>query len=95
MPISTIINIAATVFALLEVCRYLLLCHRQKVQPKLERIVSNALAASSVPMGLTLIFAGIYPSIMNQLEGLNLYYAVAGISLLFVTWKTLIHKESA
>ncbi|EMJ7188898.1 hypothetical protein M2H07_22895 [Vibrio vulnificus] len=95
MPISTIINFAAAVFALIEVCRYLYICFKSKVNPRLEKVVSNALAASSAPMGFALIIAGFDPSIMKQLEGLNIYYTLAGVSLLFVTFRALFGRESA
>ncbi|HHE0351109.1 hypothetical protein [Vibrio alginolyticus] len=92
MPIGTIINIAATVFALIEVFRYLLVCFKYKVNPRLETAVSNALAASSIPMGITLTVAGFDPTIVNQLEGLNIYFTLAGISLLFVTFRALFGR---
>ncbi|HCE4545023.1 TPA: hypothetical protein NGR73_001345 [Vibrio parahaemolyticus] len=95
MPISTIINFAATVFALIEVCRYLFLCFKNQGNPRLEKAVSNALAASSIPMGIALIFAGFDPTIMKHLEGLNIYYTLAGVSLLFVTFRALFGRESA
>ncbi|EKZ9011135.1 hypothetical protein J4H65_05740 [Vibrio alginolyticus] len=92
MPIGTIINIAAAVFALIEVCRYLLVCFKNKVNPRLETAVSNALAASSIPMGIALTIAGFDPTIVNQLEGLNIYFTLAGVSLLFVTFRALFGK---
>ena len=57
--------------------------HKQGLHVHLNR----AVAGGAVPSGLLLIYAGIEPSILSKVYGLNLYIAFGGLALLYVSAK--------
>lgn len=91
MSLSTLINIASVVFAMIGCTLCVYNNQNDLANIKLEELVNYALAASTIPMGLVLIFSGIDPKIIKKLNGLNIYYSLAGLSLLFVSVKTLLN----
>ncbi|GAB3535844.1 hypothetical protein GCM10027342_53800 [Photobacterium alginatilyticum] len=90
MSLSILVNIASVVFALIGCTLCVYNNYNDLSNMKLEDLVNFALAASTIPMGLVLIVSGIYPNIIKNLNGLNIYYSLAGLSLLFVSVKTLL-----
>jgi len=88
MELGEKVNIASVVFGLLGVflCIYLHIEDINSIQ--LETLITFAMASSAIPMGLILVFSGFYPNLLQRLNGLNIYYSMAGLSLLFVSIKT-------
>lgn len=57
--------------------------------PRLEPLLTVALAAATVPTGLALILCAINPMFVSRLEGINVNLSVAGIVLVFMAVKTV------
>ena len=88
MHLSEKVNIASVIFALLGVILCILLNFKDLKSIQLETIIYFAMASSAIPMGVILVFSGFYPALLQQLSGLNIYYSIAGLCLLFVSIKT-------
>ena len=88
MHLSEKVNIASVTFALLGVILCILLNLKDLNSIRLETIITFAMASSAIPMGIILVFSGFYPTLLQELNGLNIYYSLAGLSLLFVSIKT-------
>lgn len=50
----------------------------------LSKLISVALEVSTIPMGMALIYCAFYPEKVNQLEGLNLIFALSGLVIIYV-----------
>ncbi len=89
MSLSVLVNSASVISAFFG-CILCLFRYRSDLSlVTLEKLISYALAASSFPMGIILIISGVFPHIIMSLDGLNIYYSLAGLSLTFVSIKTL------
>ncbi len=64
-----------------------LLVKREEV--KLEKLLTGAFSGSTIPTGLALLLCAFDPSLIQHLEGLHIYIAVAGLALIFVAIKSL------
>ncbi|WP_409593759.1 hypothetical protein [Vibrio owensii] len=84
MLTDDMMNITAALFAIVAVFRYLYICKQNNLHAKLEILISHALAASSIPTGFLLVAASVYPNIIKSIDGLNLYFSVAGMSLIYI-----------
>lgn len=89
MSATNYLNISSAIFFLLEVLRYIYFCLSTGKLPVLETLITNALGASSIPVALLLIASCLYPEIMNDIKGINLYFAVAGVCMLFIVIKQI------
>ena len=81
--------------AMFGVITFFILWVRRFVQKKeldLEGLLGATLAASSVPTSFVLLFCAFKPSIIQHLEGVNIHIAVAGLILLFLSYRTF-YKE--
>jgi len=88
MELSEKVNILSAIFGLLGALRYIFLNIGDIQSIQLEVLLMFTLASSSIPMSLILVFSGFYPEVLQQLNGLHIYYLLAGLSLLFVSIKT-------
>ncbi len=57
--------------------------------PRLESLLTSALAAATIPTGLALILCAINPAFVSRLEGINVNLSVAGVVLVFMAVKTV------
>ena len=89
MSVTNYLNISSAVFFLLEVLRYTYFCLSTDEPPVLETLITNALGASSIPVALLLIASCLYPELMNNVKGINIYLAVAGVCMLFIVIKKI------
>jgi len=61
----------------------------RRKQPHLEKILVKAFAASTIPTGFLLLVSGFQPNLLTQIADLSLYAAIAGIALLYISFKEL------
>jgi hypothetical protein len=59
-------------------------------QNKLEDLLRKALAASAIPPGLVLIFCAHKPELITKLREPNIYIAVAGLALIYISIKGIV-----
>ncbi|MDP3482458.1 MAG: hypothetical protein Q8S05_04000 [Sulfuricella sp.] len=57
--------------------------------PRLEHLLTGALAAATIPTGLALILCAINPAFVSRLEGINVNLSVAGVVLVFMATRTV------
>jgi len=63
-----------------------LLRNRRSSQPiDLADLVNRSLAASMIPVGITLLVCAFEPGILSQLDGFGIYIAVAGLVLIYIS----------
>ncbi|WP_123947495.1 hypothetical protein [Flavobacterium reichenbachii] len=55
----------------------------------LEYIINKGLAGSALPTGLALLGCAFKPELLTLLDGVSLNVAVAGITLLFISYKAV------
>ena len=78
------------VFAILFAGISLFLSPAAGQKKDLEFILNKALAGSSVPTGIALLLCAFSPDLLIKLDGASLNVAVAGITLLFISIKSII-----
>jgi hypothetical protein len=65
----------------------------KQTPPKgLESHLAKAGAAGSIPTALLLIYGAVDPAVVSRLEGLNVWIAAAGLSLLYISAKAIFKK---
>lgn len=55
----------------------------------LEEIMIKSTAASAVPLGLALVACAFDNELLNHLSGYAIHIAMAGLALLYITYKTI------
>ena len=87
-PLSVGIGIAVFILAIITNSI------RQKPN-KLETILMRVFAGSAIPTGIVLLFCAFKPAIIAQLEGLNVHISVAGLALLYLSFKSLFASHDS
>ena len=60
----------------------------------LEFIISRALAGGAFPTGIALIGCAFKPIMISKLEGASINVAIAGIALLYISYKAIFISKS-
>lgn len=55
----------------------------------LDKLLTPAMAAATIPTGMALIICAFSPSNVSKLESINVHLAIAGIALIFLTVHTI------
>jgi hypothetical protein len=63
-----------------------------KAEIHLDQLVNRSLAASAIPSGIAMIACALDPPLAQRITGVNLSFAVAGVSLLWVAGKGALAK---
>ena len=92
MALQDYLNIASVASAILTFFIVLIVKRVEGQSIHLDDLITRALSASAIPTGLLLIACAFYPSLLARLTGLNIYIAVAGLTLLFVACKRIFSK---
>lgn len=79
---------ASVVFTVIGFLISLVQVKMNRGEVKLENLMTGAFAASTIPTGLILIICAFDQSLIQKLEGLNIYIAAAGLALLYLAYKT-------
>jgi hypothetical protein len=91
-PIGHYATIASVCLVVLSFVTAVAVDLRQGTASGLESHLAKAGAAGSIPTALLLIYGAIDPSVINQLSGLNVWIAAAGLSLLYISAKAILKK---
>ena len=65
----------------------------RKREMRLEYLLLQVFAASTIPTGIALLFCAFEPALIAQLGGLNIHIAAAGLALLYLSFKSMFSKE--
>ncbi len=89
MNLSTIINIISVglgtiVFILVPILNW----HFNR-PTALDALLLQVLAAIAIPTGIALIICGLKPNLISELKGLNVYIALAGMTLIYLSIKAV------
>jgi hypothetical protein len=89
MTILPYINAFSVGAAIVAFAGILIWNHARKRHSRLDAVLTRVLAASAIPTGITLLVCAFNPSLIAQLQGLNVHIAVAGMALLFIAVRTV------
>lgn len=97
MPLNALLTTCAVGMAVLVLICGVLLDFWRKKDSGLEAHLLRASAAGSIPTGVVLISAGLDPSILAELSGINVYITFAGFALVYVSIKAIsnIYEQKA
>lgn len=89
MNLNTAISHATVLFGILGFIYTAIRLYRNKYEIKLETLLVGAFTGSTIPTGIILIWSAFNPSIIQQLEGINIHIAAAGLALLYIAYRWL------
>lgn len=58
----------------------------KKKDNDLGKIINSVLSATSLPVAIALFMCALYPSLIKEMDGITIYFVVAGIALLIVSY---------
>lgn len=61
---------------------------------RLDVLLTRVFAASAIPTGIVLLLCAFEPTLIIRLGGLNIHIAVAGMALLYVSFKSLLTNDT-
>lgn len=61
----------------------------KKEPMSLDKLLTPAMAAATIPTGMALIICAFSPSNVSKLESINVHLAIAGIALIFLAVHTI------
>jgi hypothetical protein len=91
IPLGQYATISSVSLALIAFVGGLIVDLKQNRSGSLENYLARAGAGGAIPTALVLICCAFKPSLISELSGLNVPIAAAGLSLLYVSIKGLIH----
>lgn len=92
MALQDFVHIASAALAIITFLAALIVKKLGEQSAHLDDLIIRALSASMIPTGVLLIACAFDPSLLSSLTGLNIYIAVAGLTLLFVACKGIFSK---
>ena len=92
MALQDYVYIASAALAILTFFVALIVKKLDGQSAHLDDLIRRALSASAIPTGIILIACAFDPSLLGSLTGLNIYIAIAGMTLLFVAGKGIFGK---
>lgn len=89
MTLNMAINHATVIFGIIGFVYTAIKLYKNKYEIKLEILLVGSFTGSTIPTGCILIWSAFNPSIIQELEGVNIHIAAAGLALLYIAYRWL------